>query len=97
MQTIIKIRHLNRDFEIPIVVAKIPIWLVAQVQVEEIVFMAVRNFKASLLPPTALTGGCCSPLCIIVSYCQMMAMGGGWRPSRQGGEGVALCEWWLSF
>ena len=75
MQTIIKIRHLNRDFEIPIVVAKIPIWLVAQVQVEEIVFMAVRNFKASLLPPPAPTGGCCSPLCIIVSYCQMMAMG----------------------
>ena len=74
MQTIIKIRHLNRDFEIPIVVAKIPIWLVAQVQVEEIVFMAVRNFKASLLPPPAPTGGCCSSLCIIVSYCQMMAM-----------------------
>ena len=79
MQTIIKIRHLNRDFEIPIVVAKIPIWLVAQVQVEEIVFMAVRNFKASLLPPPAPTGGCCSPLCIIVSYCQMMAMGLGRR------------------
>ena len=34
----------------------------------------VRNFKASLLPPPAPTGGCCSPLCIIVSYCQMMAM-----------------------
>ena len=48
MQTIIKIRHLNRDLTVPIVVAKIPIWLVAQVQVEEIVFMAVRNFKASL-------------------------------------------------
>ena len=89
MQTIIKIRHLNRDFEIPIVVAKIPIWLVAQVQVEEIVFMAVRNFKASLLPPPAPTGGCCSPLCVIVSYCQMMAMV-GIAPKHYQGRQIAL-------
>ena len=74
MQTIIKIRHPKRDFKIPFEVAKIPFELASQVQVEEIVFMAVRNFKASLLPPPAPTGGCCSPLCIIVSNCQMMAM-----------------------
>ena len=94
MQTIIKIRHHNRDLTVPIVVAKIPIWLVARVQVEEIVFMAVRNFKASLLPPPAPTGGCCSPLCIIVSYCQMMAM----PPTTQGGHplpgGGGLCARW---
>ena len=48
MQTIIKIRHPKRDFKIPFEVAKIPFELVSQVQVEEIVFMAVRNFKASL-------------------------------------------------
>ena len=74
MQTIIKIRHPKRDFKIPFEVAKIPFELVSRVQVEEIVFMAVRNFKASLLPPPAPTGGCCSSLCFIVSYCQMMAM-----------------------
>ena len=74
MQTIIKIRHPKRDFKIPFEVAKIPFELASQVQVEEIVFMAVRNFKASLLPPPAPTGGCYSSLCIIVSYCQMMAM-----------------------
>ena len=74
MHTIIKIRHPKRDLTIPFVVAQIPFELVSRVQVEEIVFMAVRNFKASLLPPPAPTGGCCSPLCIIVSYCQMMAM-----------------------
>ena len=49
--------------------------------------MAVRNFKASLLPPPAPTGGCCSPLCIIVSYCQMMAMGlTTFQPGDEGGK-----------
>ena len=56
MKTIIKIRHPNRDFAVPIVVAKIPIWVVAQVQMEEIVFMAVRNLLASL-PPAAREDG----------------------------------------
>ena len=65
--------HLNRDFTVPIVVAKIPICMVSQVQVEETLFMAVRNFKASL-PPPAPTGGCYSTLNIIVSNCHMMAM-----------------------
>ena len=53
MQTIRKIRHPNRDFAVPIVVAKIPIWVASQVQMEEIVFMAVRNFQASLPPAAA--------------------------------------------
>ena len=53
MQTIIKIRHLKRDFKIPFEVAKIPFELASQVQVEEIVFMAVRNFTGSLPPAGA--------------------------------------------
>ena len=57
MQTIRKIRHPNRDFSVPIVVAKIPIWVVAQVQMEEIVFMAVRNCQASLPPAARLLKG----------------------------------------
>ena len=73
MQTIRKIRHPNRDFTVPIVVAKIPIGVASQVQVEEALFMAVRNFKASL-PPPAPIGGCYSTLNIIVSDCHMMAM-----------------------
>ena len=64
---------------------------------EEMVFMAVRNLKASLLPPAAPTGGCFSPLCFIVSYCQMMAMAGASVGSRLEGateEKVAPGEGW---
>ena len=43
MEFIRKIRHPNRDFAVPIVVAKIPIVVAAQVQVEEIVFYSVHN------------------------------------------------------
>ena len=43
MQIIRKIRHPSRDFTVPIVVAKIPIGVAAQVQVEEIVFYSVHN------------------------------------------------------
>ena len=43
MEFIRKIRHPNRDFAVPIVVAKIPIGVAAQVQVEEIVFYSVHN------------------------------------------------------
>ena len=55
MQTIIKIRHLNRDFEIPIVVAKIPIELASQVQVEEMVFYSVHNPAPSTSSTTPLS------------------------------------------
>ena len=57
MQTIIKIRHLNRDLTIPIVVAKIPIELASQVQVEEIVFYSVHNPapSTSSTTPSSLT------------------------------------------
>ena len=41
---------------------------------EEIVFMAVRNCQASLLPPRALSKAATAH-CIIVSFCHMMAMG----------------------
>ena len=73
MQTIIKIRHPKRDFKIPFEVAKIPFELASQVQVEEIVFMAVRNCQASLLPPRALSKAAIAH-CIIVSFCHIMAM-----------------------
>ena len=43
MEFIRKIRHPNRDFAVPIVVAKIPIVVAAQVQMEEIVFYSVHN------------------------------------------------------
>ena len=48
MEFIRKIRHPNRDFAVPIVVAKIPIGVAAQVQVEEIVFYSVHNPAPSL-------------------------------------------------
>ena len=66
MQTIRKIRHPNRDFTVPIVVAKIPIWVVAQVQMEEVLFMAVKNSKDSL-PPTVASSKAVTANCIIVS------------------------------
>ena len=68
-----KIRHPRWDFAVPFVVAKIPFWVAAQVQMEEIVFMAVRNIQASL-PPAAAASKAATAHCIIVSYCQMMAM-----------------------
>ena len=43
MEFIRKIRHPSRDFAVPIVVAKIPIGVAAQVQEEEIVFYSVHN------------------------------------------------------
>ena len=39
----LKFCHLNREFAVPIVVAKNPIGVAAQVQVEEIVFYSVHN------------------------------------------------------
>ena len=62
MKTTRKIRHPNGDFTVPIVVAKIPIWVDAQVQMEEIVFMAIRNLLASLPPSARLLKGCNSSL-----------------------------------
>ena len=58
MQTIIKNPPPQSGFWVPIVVAKIPIWLVARVQVEEIVFYSVHNpapSTSSTTPPSLTT------------------------------------------
>ena len=47
-------------------VAKITIWVVAQVQMEEVLFMAVKNSKDSL-PPTVASSKAVTANCIIVS------------------------------
>ena len=70
MQKIKKIRHPNQDINVLIKVAKITIWVVAQVQMEEIVFMAVRNCQASLPPAARLLKGCNRSLyhCFFLPY-----------------------------
>ena len=68
-----KIRHPRWDFAVPFVVAKIPFWVAAQVQMEEIVFMAVRNCQASLPPPRASSKAAIA-YGNTVSFCHMMAM-----------------------
>ena len=47
-------------------VAKITIWVVAQVQMEKVLFMAVKNSKDSL-PPTVASSKAVTANCIIVS------------------------------
>ena len=47
--------------------AKIPTGLVSQLQVEENLFMADRNFKPSLPPPRPPPGGCCSSQIIMMA------------------------------
>ena len=68
-----KIQHQLSGFLLPTAGAKIPTGLVSQLQVEENLFMAVRNIQASL-PPAAAASKAATAHCIIVSYCQMMAM-----------------------
>ena len=51
----------------------IPTGLVSQLQMEENLFMAVRTIEASF-PTAAAASKAATAHCIIVSYCQMMAM-----------------------
>ena len=66
MQKIKKIRHPNQDINVLIKVAKIMIWVDAQVQTEEGLFMAVKNSKDAL-PPTVASSKAVTANCIIVS------------------------------
>ena len=49
------------------------LWWQSQVQMEEVVFMTVRNIQASLPPPRASSKAATAHCSIIVSFCHMMA------------------------